>query len=354
MNPVQSQSGSALLIALAIMLLLFGAVMLSVDTSITESDLSFNQLYSDKAFYVAQAGIEQATAMLDFDETWRSGFANQSFDQGTFAVIVRDSVVQPALAETVLVRSSGQCDKATSTVEVLLIQESYHPLYNHAIYAGNYNEYDPALDSQLWAATMSFGGVGLESDRITGDVFFNGHIDVGGGAILDGDAMAGGDYTGTAPTGSTSTDEEYLEPPDLLAESYATTADFYVGDSEPFDANGWLPNSDPRHIFVKEYRSDLAVTVGYPFDNTNYFFGDPYEGPNIDRVSVSAAGNQKTYFVDGNLWIEPNGITSQLVGGPAGGTQITVVVKGNIYFSDNLSYQNNARTTIWTVWPSSP
>jgi hypothetical protein len=80
--------------------------------------------------------------------------------------------------------------------------------------------------------------------------------------------------------------------------------------------------------------------TSFVFDNTNFFFGDPYEGANIDRVSVSPDGNQQLYYVDGNLWIEPGGPDSRLVNSPAEGTQITIVVRGNIYFSDNLYYDN--------------
>jgi hypothetical protein len=101
-----------------------------------------------------------------------------------------------------------------------------------------------------------------------------------------------------------------------------------------------LNASDPRHIFVKDFRTDLATTYGYNFDNTNYFFGDPYEGANIDKISVSSSGNKKVYFVDGNLWIEPMGTISTLINSPPEGTQITIVVKGNIYFSDNLAYDD--------------
>ncbi|HLG93231.1 MAG TPA: hypothetical protein VI546_00170, partial [candidate division Zixibacteria bacterium] len=102
----------------------------------------------------------------------------------------------------------------------------------------------------------------------------------------------------------------------------------------------------PRHIFAREFRGDLSASLGYTFSKTNYFFGDPWEGAGLENVSVSSAGNNKTYFVDGNLWIEPDGADSRLVNSPSGGTHITVVVKGNIYFSDNLFYDNAAQDGI--------
>jgi hypothetical protein len=121
---------------------------------------------------------------------------------------------------------------------------------------------------------------------------------------------------------------------------YANTADFKIGASSPWDANGRIPSNDPRHIFVKEFRDDLAADVGFSFDNTNYFFGDPWADADLDKVSVSAAGNHKTYYVDGNVWIEPNGTTAKFISSPPEGTQITVIVKGNVYFADDFLYDN--------------
>jgi hypothetical protein len=60
-----------------------------------------------------------------------------------------------------------------------------------------------------------------------------------------------------------------------------------------------------------------------------------------DGYVPTTAGNNKTYFVDGNLWIEPQGQNSQLINSPPEGTLITIVVKGNIYFADGLLYDND-------------
>ena len=343
MSSLRSQNGFALLITLAIMAMLAVVAVMAIDTATDESDMSFNQLHSDEAFYTALAGIEYAKAELEDSADWRAGQYQVQFDQGVFTTIVLDSTVRPALKDTVLVRSVGQNKGGRSIVEVLMIQEKYHPLFNHAIYAGNYTEYDSAADTQNYISTMEFGGAGSTKDSIDGDIWFNGHIDVSGDAVINGTAYAGGEFTGNEPTDTALVHESYLEPPDLKAQNYQSTADFYVGNSSPWDAYGHITASDPRHIFVKNFRSDLSTTMGYNFDNTNFFLGDPYQGINIDKISVSASGNKKVYFVDGNLWIEPNGETSRLINSPPDGTQITIVVKGNIYFSDNLAYDNPAK-----------
>jgi hypothetical protein len=342
----KSEKGAALIITLLLAVLLLAAAMFTADNSITEVDLLFNQMDSDKAFYIAQAGIEMGIAQLDSDADWRAGFVDKTFDDGKYTVILVDSTTQPALDDTLLLRSVGQQGDARRIVEVVLLQNSHHPLFDHAIYAGNSDEYDPDADSQKYTSTMTFGGSGAKSDKVTGDVFFNGNVGVTGGATINGNVTAGGSYTGTNPTGTKETKAEYLEPPDLYAQNYQSTADFYIGSSSPWTAKGYLPSADPRHIFVKDFRKDLATTKGYKFDNNNFFLGDPYQGANIDKIKVSDNGNKKTYFVDGNLWIEPEGTTSQLLKGPAGGTQITIIVKGNIYFSDNLLYNDKTKDGI--------
>jgi hypothetical protein len=187
---------------------------------------------------------------------------------------------------------------------------------------------------------MDFGGSGSSKDSVKGDIFMNGHVDVGGDAKVAGSIEAGGNITGNSPTGTSAENAGYLAPPDLLAMNYPSIANYTINASSPWDGSGRIAAGDPRHIFVKNFRGDLSASLGYPFNNTNYFFGDPWEGSGLDEVSVSSAGNNKTYFVDGNLWIEPDGTDSRLVNSPSGGTHITVIVRGNIYFADNLFYQN--------------
>jgi type II secretory pathway pseudopilin PulG len=63
------------------------------------------------------------------------------------------------------------------------------------------------------------------------------------------------------------------------------------------------------------------------------------------RVEVSPTGNNKVYYVDGNLWVHSSPTyTYQFKHSDPNGMRITFVVKGNIYLSDNLLYQ---RGTFW-------
>jgi hypothetical protein len=337
---INSQRGMAALIALLMvgMLTLLGLAALSISDD--EITVAGNALQETKAFNLAEAGIERSLAQLKNNPAWRAGYNSEFLGAGTYAVVVLDSASMPALDDSLLLKSTGESDHARCVIEALLAPSGAHPLFNHAIYAGNREEYDPDADSQAWVSEMTFSGTGADKDIVNGDVFFNGHVDVTGDAAINGTVDAGGDIAGNPPSGDANSGVDYLAPPDLAGMNYESTADLVVSNAASWDAQGHLLASDPRHIFVKEFRKDLADQMGFEFDNTNFFLGDPYEGGNINKVSVSTSGNHKTYFVDGNLWIEPMGTTSQIVKSPPDGTQITIVAKGNIYFSDDLMYDN--------------
>ncbi len=343
---LKNSRGSALVVALLMLIMLSFIGIASITTSVRDMDISHNTTQKTKAFNVAEAGIELSLATVNANPVWRTGFSNQSMGGGTFDVAVVDSSTDVSLAGNLRVTSTGHLGDAQSVIEAIFGPPGVHPLYNNAIYAGNYLEYDPDADTQSWSATMNFGGTGSEKDLITGDVFFNGNVHSGGQSQVNGTINAGGTITGNPPTGDANSYVDYLEPPDLAGMNYGSTSDFYINSSSPWNSKGQIASTDPRHIFVKEYRSDLAKDKGISFTNTNYFLGDPWESKNIDKVSVSSDGNHKVYFVDGNLWIEPVGETSQIIKSPPDGTQITVVVKGNIYMCDNLLYNNPALDAI--------
>jgi hypothetical protein len=182
-----SQSrGAALIVSLALLFLLFGVGMMAITTSDTEVDVSFNQVRYDQAFWLAEAGVERAMAILGDSAEWRAGFSNEALGGGTFSVVVTDSTTDTTLGETVRVIATGTRGPATSGIEVIMGPEGYHPLFNHAIYAGNYEEYDPDADSQSYSLSMDFGGTGSHGDVINGDIFHNGHISISGDATING------------------------------------------------------------------------------------------------------------------------------------------------------------------------
>jgi len=334
----KQESGLVLIVVLILLLMLSLIGVASIMSSSTESDIAGNTNQQTTAFYLADAGAERAMVTLADSSSWRGGFSQQHLGGGYYDVMVTDSTTEPTLGRNVKFTSIGTYQSTRSGIEVIMGQAEMHPLYNHAIYAGNFAEYDPNNQPQTWSATLGLGGCSPTTDVVNGDIFFNGNVNIDCGAAVNGNVEAGGTITGNPPTGGATENADYLQPPDLLSMSYESIADFVIDAAAPFNVQGNIPSSDPRHIFVREYRSDLATWAGFNFDNTNYFLGDPWEGSNIDRISVSAAGNNSIYYVDGNLWVEPMGAVSQLINSPVEGTQITIVVRGNIYFSDDFVY----------------
>ena len=337
---IGNESGMVLVVCIIMLLMLSLVGVASLMTSNSEMTLSGNIKDATTAFYLADAGAERAISILGDSTQWRAGFENQGLSGGSYNVVVADSTTNAILGSTIMITSFGHFKEAQKGIEVVMGPADMHPLFYHAIYAGNFDEYDPDVDSQAWTSQLALGGTGFSADIINGDIFFNGNVNVGGSAQVNGSIEAGGIASGNAPTEGATGGVEYEAPPDLAGMNYETLADFYVGAGSPWNSFGYLPSSDPRHIFVNDFRDDLGGASGFTFDNPNYFFGDPHETSDLTRISVSTAGNNRTYFIDGNLWIEPQGTVSQLVNSPTGGTHITIVVRGNIYFCDELRYSN--------------
>lgn len=282
-----------------------------------------------KALYVAEAGssvgaIEVLPALAIGDSRQVGGPDDAvAFGGGAYWL---EATSHPDGTYTLLSHASHA--RISVTLETKW-ERALHPIRDHAIFSGNAGG-DPTHD-------LEFGGRRRSADVIEGKVYADGSITVTGDATINADVTATGQIFGTV-NGEATQNAPRIPPPDLVAMKYDEIADFKIDTTGPFDRNGRLPRTDPRHIFVKDFRSDLATSRGFTFDNTNYFLGDPYEGADLTKISVPEAGNNKIYYVDGNLWVEPQGTVSRIVKSPPAGTVITVVVKGNIYMCDALKY----------------
>lgn len=222
-------------------------------------------------------------------------------------------------------------------------------LFDNAIFAGN-SSGDPTY-------ALKFGGKGSEADAITGDVFSGGDVAFSGSATIKGTPRATGKVTGKPGEGGVS-----QAMPDLGAMHYDTIADvdvaknFKAASYKSDDAGGkaWqLPESDPAHIFRKNPSDRDAEWKSTTKED--YFLEDPYEDLRTDPKSdgsdpyvVSVAGslgnpgsdgNKKIYFIDGNLWIHNKSAMSFRLAAD-GDLAVTIVVKGNIYISDNIFYDS--------------
>jgi len=201
-----NDKGSALLIALALLLLVAAAGIVTLDSANTDIGLSYNHLYESQAFYVAEAGATRAIATLRGDEAWREGFDQMGFGDGAFTVTLRDSSDDSALDDTVIVISTAEVAGCNSTVEYTLIPDVAHP-FDYAMFAKN------SLGIMNSFATDSYnsdsGTYATTQSAEAGDVASNGSITVSNGAYIGGNvatSLAGGAdvHPGATVTGEVS------------------------------------------------------------------------------------------------------------------------------------------------------
>jgi hypothetical protein len=247
-----------------------------------------------------------------------------------------------------VIRASGSAGGATRTLEVV-VRRSGSPVYDSALFAGNKSgDEDYVLD---------LGGFGLQADEVDGDVYSGGGVDLAGDSTVTGVVRALGIVT---PMGG---GVEGIEQnvPDITGMNYATKAQVNVANEfatggatyKSDDAGGkaWqLPQANAAHIFRKNPSDRSSENSSTAKDD--YYLEDPYEtvrqdasanGSDAYKIKLSASGNDKVYFIDGNLWVH-NYQTFSFKFDVAGGgpTKVVFVVKGNVYFSDNLFYKDKS------------
>lgn len=239
------------------------------------------------------------------------------------------------------------------------VRENVPTLFHHALYAGN-GGHDPSY-------TLALGGTGTKADQVDGDVYSGGNLTVSGNAAVTGTVQAAGTITGIAGDRVAE-----IAPPNLAARHYETNNDVNV--SAEFRTSGTntysssyggtavqLPEANPAHIFRKN-PSDRADEIrGTTKDD--YFLEDPYQTVNTSSsvnsnnatpITLSGlggapgvSGTKKLYYIDGNLWVHNLNIYNFVIKhNEADGVQVTFVVKGNIYLSDNILLRNPVKDGI--------
>ncbi len=207
------ERGAALLITLAVMAMITLVVVMSVDRSTMDVELSYNQLHEEQAFYIADAGLKTAIEEIEDDEDWRAGYSDYPFGQGSFTVTVTDSATDSTLMDTIIILSVGTVDKASSQLELTALPIPQTP-FMYAMYGkdgivmdknactDSYNS-----DSGSYASTVldSMGNIGSNGTVKTAkDVTIGGGIQTAtpGGISLGPFNTVNGDTTTTADSAS--------------------------------------------------------------------------------------------------------------------------------------------------------
>jgi len=309
----------------------------------------------NRAFFVAQSGVNEALANLEAGKLDPIGSEKEPLRSsgGRYWVDVRDDG-----GGIVTLTSHARAGLQDKAIEVV-VERELQGVYRNGIFAGN-SSGDPSY-------TLDLSGVGTQGDKVQGDIYSGGSVAVREDASVDGTIRA---YVGASGNGSDKAETGKKQAiPDIAGMDYASTADIKVADefttgkpsytSNAAGGSAWqLPESNPAHIFRKNPSDRTTETLGTAKDD--YFLEDPYEpvqadsssdGTNAYAITLSgvsgkpgASSNQKVFFIDGNLWIHNyQTMSMKFSHKDPNGLQVTFVVSGNIYISDNLFYSNNAK-----------
>jgi hypothetical protein len=351
MRARRAQRGGALMVAIVATIVLAGlaSAMLGIAGAFKQEHVASTE--STKALYIAEAGLSAGIATVTAGAPADIGtqLLPRNFSGGNFWCRVVDNG-----DDTMTVTSFGSRDTQARTLEAVM-RKNEEGVFANAVFAGN-SSGDPLYD-------LKFGGLGIQADDIGGNVYS------GGNGLIEGDATVSGTLQATGViAGGSGKEGKKQSIPDLVGMNYATSCDFNVQDlfagasltaSASCGGTAWqMPEASPAHIFRKN-PSDRATDTAKT-SKDDYFLEDPYEPMNTSTVldwknaapiTLSGVGSEpgpsstgKIFYIDGNLWVHNRSAFSfALVSDDGTPIRATIVVKGNIYISDNIFYQDNDR-----------
>lgn len=365
---MKRRKGGALLLATVIVLIVAGLTGAFYSISMINSRSTVDAAFALQALYVAEAG---ASVCIEDLNRGGPGVPAGNFSGGSFVVAkveigsdgldndgngrVDDSYEQNFME----LRARGTVNRMVRTVHILLSRTG-GGVYWNALFAGNRSG-DPSY-------SLTFGGRGVQADRVRGSVYSGGSILKTGDSIVE-------EYRGqddhlimsvrpAVDTSSQRPPPEYTlgsqSALDLESMNYEVNHDVNVREilrnrgsigTNPAGGSALqiLDADNPAHIFRMNPSDRGALTSATPQDD--YFLEDPtapvrldpnWDGSDATHLRLSTGtGNNVVYYIDGNLWLNNRYTYSFKFYHPeATGTKVTFVVKGNIYFGDNLFYTN--------------
>ncbi|MDZ4774936.1 MAG: hypothetical protein SGI72_17595 [Planctomycetota bacterium] len=340
--------GGALLIALIATMVCAGmaAALMSVSSSTQKEHRSTTE--NMQALYVAEAGLNSAIDAVRSGTPVDLGDAANpiAFSNGSYWGTSIDNG-----DDTFTLTVWGTSQREVRGLEAVLVQQG-EDIYSSALFAGNTSG-DPAY-------TMKFGGNGSQGDAVNGNVYSGGNILRTGSAALNGEVRATGTLSGV--TGEAGVNQPV---PDLAGMNYPVNNNINVAaqfasatykNNSSYGGKAWqLPESNPAHIFRKNPNDRSANTGSTVKDD--YFLEDVYEPISTSNAITPSAGahitiagvggepgsnaNEMLYYIDGNLWVHnTKAFSFTLWNSSNTPIKVTFVVRGNIYISDNIFYQN--------------
>jgi hypothetical protein len=296
MTRLRNNKGTALLIALALMLLVAAVGIITVDSANTDIELSYNQLHEEQAFYVAEAGAKQALWQLNDSCAWRDGYSSRSFGDGEYSVALTDSLDDVALFDTVIVRSTGEVEGSRTTVTLTTVPVYRYP-FRYAMFAKAgivldretcTDSYDS--DSGTYASTVldSLGDVGSNGTVTTSQL-----VNFGGGISV---ATPGGIHLGASNTfnGDTTSTADSVQVDDITAAEMTWARTNSIAQTG-MSGSGYTYNNGTKTL-TSGAGGTITLTSGV------YYFSSITLGKNT-IVSLAPNANVKIY-VTGNIQLD--------------------------------------------------
>ena len=307
-----------------------------------------------RALYMAEAGVGEAMmSVADAVINVKGDPVNvgaksapRELKNGAFWTTIADNG-----DGTYTVFSQGIAADEERAIQVVLEPDGDSP-FDHAIFAGNTSG-DPNY-------TLRLSGEGAARDRVVGgDVYSGGDIELALDASVDGNVITpntvttGSGHVGGVVEGVT------LPTPDIASMAYEMNHDYDVaalfaadetyGSGSPGGDAWQLPESNPAHIFRKNPSDRSSENSGTTKDD--FYLEDRFEPIGKDSnqdgtdpwdiTFTGNTGNDKVFYVDGNLWIHNSPTYSFRFKNEDGApVRAVFIVKGNVTFSDNLFYDD--------------
>ncbi|UCE23563.1 MAG: hypothetical protein JSU74_09695 [Candidatus Zixiibacteriota bacterium] len=295
---LRGNRGGALIIVLGVLMMLIIAALSAVDTAQQDIELTFNQLHADQAFYVAEAGLQQAICKLGQHNLWDTGYVNVPFEQGVYSVAVIHSDIDSALIDSVKIRSAGTVQQAHANLEALVVPRLSFP-FGFAMFG------DDSLMMTNSTCTDSYNsdsgtylGTVLNEE---GDIASNGIIELTNAATVGGDVSS-------ADTGGVSVC------------ATCTAADTASG-VEPFYLE---PIPDSEFVYAHDYNSAPGGISG----------GFTYDGITHD---LTLATNQIIQLSGGTYYFNDMNLASNSIISIVPGDKVKIYMTGDLILQNNTS-----------------
>ncbi len=346
---LRKQKGAVL--PLVVLMTIIFAILGIALLRLAENEISLTRIDVDKtkAFYLAETGLAKLSETLTGDATINTDEVFEgTTEQGNYQV---EFDIIGSTVYAVSTGTSGTVDKK------IRVQVSFlAPPFEDAVYARNGS-------GKNWSFMLRGKGdpVATKSGEKGGRDIIRGNISVDGDAYffeessvnpapapniwgLAGDVSATGGISvldSASISGATSPFGEEPPPVDLTEMDYANNNTHNV--SQIFQAagvtSGTLPSGNElRDIFVinpSNRSAECSSTTG------NDYFLEPTKvtggGSQKDATTPLHLGNERVYYIDGDVWIHNQVTYGFLVDG-----KVTIVATGDIHISDNVKYADDS------------